>query len=347
MSEPPIDLDRLRRECRIEPGLAYRHFLITGATPRLPGAVSIETSAACQLDCPMCDRAGMRREHLLMPDEVYRAVVAAIAPHRLKINFNGIGEPLLDKKLPDRVAHARAQGIPEAGLVSNGLLLEPRLARELIRAGLTRITLSLDGADPASHASGHAGADLALLEENLEALLSLRREQGPSPIEVVLRVTLQQGNLATLPALYRRWHGRGARIRLNFAYQYGDAATRPLLPYRWNERIPCPQMLSTMLVLTNGDATICCLGDVNAELGLGNLTRSSLEACYQGPRAREIRELHRAGNLADLPVCRRCSASTRSNFESGQLALALEAECLTRLEQTDQEGVESKAPVSR
>lgn len=329
---PAIDLPRLVREWAADSAtdlpMHYRHFLQTGATPRLPHTVSIETTSACQLACPMCDRDHMRREAPLMSDQVFHAVVAAIAPHGIKLSFNGIGEPLLDKKLPERIAYARSRGIPEAAISSNGMLLDRRRGRELIQAGLTGISVSLDGADQASLETGHLGADYATVSDNLEDLLALKRELAAEHLEVVLRVTVQQANLAALPEIYRRWQGRVSNIRVNLVYQYGAAITDPLLPYRWEERIPCPQMLGSLLVLTNGDTTICCLGDINAELALGNLTRDSLEQCYAGPRAQEIRALHRAGDLTSLPVCRRCAGSTLSNFQCGSLARALERECL-------------------
>jgi sulfatase maturation enzyme AslB (radical SAM superfamily) len=332
MSDNPLDLDRLIRESRVEHPLAYRHYLQTGVTPRLPRHITLETAAACQLACPMCDRANMRRERLLMSDQTYNAVLDRVAPHRVKIGFNGIGEPLLDKKLPERIAQARSRGIPETAMASNGLLLEPRLARELIKAGLTRAVIALDGPDPASQYVGHLGADPEQVAENLEGLLAARRELGAEDFQILIRVTVQRGNLATLPDIYRRWHGRVTHIQVNLVYQYGQVSTDPLMPVHWGSRIPCPQTRDSLLVLTNGDATICCLGDINAELAVGNLTRDSLEHCFSGPRARAIRELHRAGDLSSLPVCQRCGAATQGNFQAGALARALEAECLAMLE---------------
>ena len=329
---PVVDLQRLVREAAAASApdmpLRYRHFLQTGATPRLPHTVSIETTSACQLACPMCDREHMQRETALMSDEVFHAVVAAIAPHGIRLSFNGIGEPLLDRKLPERIAYARAQGIEHAALNTNGMLLDKRRSRELIEAGLTGISVSLDGADQASLEAGHLGADYATVVRNLEDLLDLKREMGAEWLEVMLRVTVQQANLAALPDIYRRWHGRVSRIRVNLAYQYGAATTAPVLPYRWEERIPCPQVLGSLLVLTNGDATLCCLGDINAELAVGNLARDGLAQCYAGPRAQEVRALHRSGDLDAIPVCQRCAGSTMSNFECGSVARTLEEECL-------------------
>jgi len=58
-------------------------------------------------------------------------------------SFSG-GEPLLVKDIDRMISYAAAR-IPYVHLVSNGLLLDTRMARRLKEAGLSEISLSLDG----------------------------------------------------------------------------------------------------------------------------------------------------------------------------------------------------------
>lgn len=307
--------------------LNYRYFLQTGVTVKVPRTVSLETTAACQLACKMCDRSSLKRETIFMPEEVFKAAIKNIAPYRIKVNFNGIGEPLLDRNLPDRIAYACSQGIDQIGMVTNGLLLTPRIARELIAAGIKRITISLDGNDQHSLDSGHSGADYETVASNIEGLVNLKKKLSADSLDVVLRVTVQKCNLAVVPDIFMRWQDKVTAICINFVYQYGNAITDSVLPYRWQERVPCPKLLSTMMVLTNGDATICCLGDVNAELRIGNIATDKLEEFYTGPVARNIRAKHLAKDFVSLPVCQRCVGCTMSNFHFGALARTIETEC--------------------
>jgi cyclic pyranopterin phosphate synthase len=67
------------------------------------------------------------------------------------IRFGG-GEPTLWTELPDLVALARDLGLREISVQTNGYLLgENDLSRRLIDAGLTKLNLSLRGADAATH----------------------------------------------------------------------------------------------------------------------------------------------------------------------------------------------------
>lgn len=307
--------------------LNYRYFLQTGVTVKVPRMVSLETTAACQLACKMCDRSSLKRETIFMTDEVFKAAIKNIAPYRIKVSFNGIGEPLLDRNLPDRIAYACSQGIDQIGMVTNGLLLTPRIAGELIAAGIKRITISLDGSGQHSHESGHSGADYETVAGNIEGLVSLKKKLSADSLDVILRVTVQKSNLAVVPNIFMRWQDKVTAICVNFVYQYGNAITESVLPYRWQERVPCPKLLSAMMVLTNGDATICCLGDVNAELRIGNIATDKLEEFYTGPIARNIRAKHLAKDFVLLPVCQRCVGCTMSNFHFGALARTIETEC--------------------
>jgi hypothetical protein len=342
MAIPDISFTEL--VARAEPRYCapYKLYKAIGAAARLPRQVTLETTSACQLACKMCDRSHMRREHMLMPDDIFITAVHKIAPYPIRINFNGIGEPLLDNKLVDRIAYARDAGVKKMSLISNGLLLTPEMGKALIKAGLTRLAVSLDSIDQNRLDAVHNGSDYQTVAQNLEALIATRKELNADHVKIIIRLTVQQANLAGIPDLYRSWYGRVDDIRVNFAYQYGQISTSPVLPYDWDNRVPCPNTLETLMVLTNGATTICCLGDINAELNTGNIATDTVEHCFSGPIAAGIRAKHRAKQIDDLPVCMKCSASTMSNFRNAAVAREIERACVKTTRQS-----RSSVPVTR
>jgi cyclic pyranopterin phosphate synthase len=87
------------------------------------------------------------RESILTFEELTRltSVFAAAGVHKVRLTG---GEPLLRQDLPDLVAMlARVEGVTDLALTTNGLLLE-RQAGALARAGLGRVTVSLDTLKP-------------------------------------------------------------------------------------------------------------------------------------------------------------------------------------------------------
>lgn len=108
----------------------------------------------CNFRCPYCmpaqiygdDYEFLRRKQLLTFDEIARLARVFARFGVTKIKITG-GEPLLRAWLPDLVRKLKGvEGIEEVALITNGLLLTG-LARPLRRAGLDRITVSLDSLD--------------------------------------------------------------------------------------------------------------------------------------------------------------------------------------------------------
>ncbi|TDE85917.1 GTP 3',8-cyclase MoaA [Deinococcus sp. S9] len=115
----------------------------------------ISVTDRCNLRCTYCmpaevfgpDYAFLPRTELLTFEEIERLARAFVDLGVRKLRLTG-GEPLLRRDLPELVARlGRIAGVEDIALTTNGLLL-PRLAADLQRAGLKRVTVSLDSLDP-------------------------------------------------------------------------------------------------------------------------------------------------------------------------------------------------------
>jgi cyclic pyranopterin phosphate synthase len=110
----------------------------------------------CNFRCPYCmpvqrfggPSAFLAKGDWLRPDEIERLARAFVQAGVRKLRLTG-GEPLLRPELIEIVERlARIGGIDDLALTTNGVLL-PKLAADLRRAGLMRLTISLDALDPA------------------------------------------------------------------------------------------------------------------------------------------------------------------------------------------------------
>ncbi|MGB9920354.1 MAG: putative heme d1 biosynthesis radical SAM protein NirJ2 [Moorellales bacterium] len=112
--------------------------------------ISWNTTNHCNLACAHCYRdAGAKAEDELSTAEAKALIAAAKrAGFRLFI-FSG-GEPLLRPDLLDLVAFAAGLELRPV-LGTNGTLLTGELARELVRAGVAAVGISLDSARPQPH----------------------------------------------------------------------------------------------------------------------------------------------------------------------------------------------------
>ncbi|WP_407354467.1 GTP 3',8-cyclase MoaA [Luteimonas sp. R10] len=179
---------------------------------------------ACNFRCGYCmpaDRVpedyGLDAATRLSFDEIETLVRGFARVGVRKLRITG-GEPLLRKSLPDLVARlATVPGIDDLALTTNGSLLA-RQARALRRAGLRRLTVSLDALDPAlfRQLSGDRG-DIAAVLAGLDAAV----EAGFASIK--LNCVVQRGiNDGEVLRLVEHFRGSGHVLRF---IEYMDVGT--------------------------------------------------------------------------------------------------------------------------
>ena len=127
------------------------------------------------------------------------------------------GEPLLHPQFDQIAADLLADGDSELAILSNGLLLQQKLATQPLPAGRVHFQISLDGL-PAAHDSLRGSGSFARLAENLAWL----RQQGYS---FSLAVCLHPVNIAELSQLVELSAQLGAgHLHLLWPFAVGRAA---------------------------------------------------------------------------------------------------------------------------
>ncbi len=151
----------------------------------------------CNLRCIYCmPEEGVPwkpRESILSYEEIERFARIAVGEGISKIRLTG-GEPLVRPGVVDFIRNLRElTGIESIALTTNGTLL-PRYTEDLVRAGLSRVNVSLDSLDPEVFARMTRGGRLDEVLAGIDAALSA----GMSPIKlnVVVVRSLNQDLLA-------------------------------------------------------------------------------------------------------------------------------------------------------
>jgi cyclic pyranopterin phosphate synthase len=164
----------------------------------------------CNLRCSYCmpepEYVWLPREDILQFEEIERLVDAFLALGVDKVRLTG-GEPLLRRDLPTLVERLAARSaIRDLAMTTNGVLLAEH-ASALCRAGLHRLTVSLDTLRPDRFLELTRSRDLQRVLEGIEAAASLF--QGLKIDSVVIRGT-NDDELADLIEFGRTY---GAEVR--------------------------------------------------------------------------------------------------------------------------------------
>ncbi|HOE44384.1 radical SAM/SPASM domain-containing protein [Methanothrix soehngenii] len=155
--------------------------------------IAWELTAACNLSCRYC-RASASHEPdqgELDTDEAKR-FVESIAPRKPMLILSG-GEPLLRPDLFQIIRLAVSLGI-RVSLASNGTLITSGLAEEIADSGVSRVSISLDGADAAMHDHGRGQGSF---ERSIRGIENLRGR-----VDFQINFTVTQKNQSELIRIF-------------------------------------------------------------------------------------------------------------------------------------------------
>jgi radical SAM protein with 4Fe4S-binding SPASM domain len=124
--------------------------------------------------------------------------IAGQAPGLKSIVLHGIGEPLLNKELPQIIRGLKAIGV-DVLFNSNAVMLTPELAQELVACELDELRVSLDAARESTYASIRGAERFSQVIENLAVLTRMRHESHRSKPRVSAWMVGTQENVCDLP----------------------------------------------------------------------------------------------------------------------------------------------------
>ena len=111
-----------------------------------------ETTAGCNLECIHCRRIDVSTQLMnddLTTKESFELVDAIVEAGNPILVLSG-GEPLFRPDIFDIAKYAVAKGLTVA-LATNGTLVDEAMAKKIVDSGVSRVAISLDGADADTH----------------------------------------------------------------------------------------------------------------------------------------------------------------------------------------------------
>lgn len=168
----------------------------------IPRKLNIELTTQCNLDCAMCMRKVWKEDSGDMTLETYNALLPAFSDIEA-INLIGIGEPLLNENILEMIRlgklHLSSNGT--FSLTTNAILIDRRMAKQLVSAGADDIIVSIDGVTADTFSRIRGGAKLDEVLRSIE-LLNKAKEQGVSQLpRIGFEFVAMKRNVAELPRL--------------------------------------------------------------------------------------------------------------------------------------------------
>ncbi len=276
--------------------------------PGGPLTLTIESTAKCNLACPMCLRQRIYFPPRNMEFSLFRKI---IDEGKDSLEFAvpyGVGEPLLNPEIFDMIGYCTKLGIA-TGISTNATVLSEEYSRRLIESGLDYLTFAFEGTRREVFETYRKGADFDRVRENILTFLRVKKALRSKIFCIVQMVALKE-NRKEGRALSRMWKLEGisnVRIKKDEVHNEGSAIPGDNLT-RPPRRHPCYQLWrGPMYIHYDGTTFPCCY--TYPEEPLGNLRRSTLGQIWNSERIVRMREAHIHGDLREYRACQNCPAA--------------------------------------
>lgn len=170
--------------------------------PEGPKVVFIEITNRCNLLCKTCPHTYFQREPLKSLSLTEFIAIAEQFPQMRRALLHGIGEPLLNRELPEIIKYLKGREV-EVIINSNGTLLTPAWQEKLVASGLDQYRCSIDGAKDETYARIRGANLLPKLRQGLEGLVGTKERLGAKTPHVSIWCVSTRENLQELPDLLR------------------------------------------------------------------------------------------------------------------------------------------------
>ncbi len=271
----------------------------------LPVEYIVETTAKCNIYCPMCPRETHRQPKEDMEDAAFTRLVEGASRSAEHMMLIGLGEPLLDPKIFDRIHFCEQHGVSTL-LSTNGTLLDEQASRRLLSTPMAHITLSMDSMDKATYEFYRKGAKFERVRDNFLRFCQLKQELG-AKVQVVVQMVRMERNQNEVADFIRFWSAVPGVDAVRVKEDETDLM-RPdagHAPEDW--RHPCHYLWrGPMYVKHSGDVYPCCQSYMLDGAPVGNVQRQSIGEIFDSPAMRELRRLHVEGRGAQIEMCAKC-----------------------------------------
>src|SRR5215467_7551510 len=169
----------------------------------LPVEYIVETTAKCNLYCPMCPRETHKQPKEDMADAIFERLVresGSTAEHMMLI---GLGEPFMDPKIFERIEYCERHNTSTL-LSTNGTFLDEKTSERLLATRLAHITLSFDGSSKETFEYYRKGARFEKVRDNFVRFAGMKHQRR-SKLRIVVQMIRMAGNAHEVDDFRRFW----------------------------------------------------------------------------------------------------------------------------------------------
>ena len=270
--------------------------------PSTPIRMCIELTNRCNLNCPFCLVGQQNNKELTAHDELDRDmggmkidlcknIISDAKKFGIKeINLTFQGEPLMYKRkwFLELVDKCKEEGLKSI-VYTNGILLDSKYSRSIIRAGMDEIRFSVDGITQEIYELNRVGGKFKDVYQNMKDIVKIANEEN-SKIRLIWQFIVLRNNETQIEKAKTIAEEIGINFELKtFAESVPNSAPKNIRYRRKLQQLPCKDIYQQLMVYWNGDVVPCCY-DLEGDQIMGNLKSNTIEEIWNGGKYRNFRK---------------------------------------------------------
>lgn len=299
-----------------------------------PFTVYIEQTRFCNFKCFYCihstrDIPGGELEQLghsikHMEFNMYQEIIKQLLefPKGIKrIVFSGLGEPLMNPRLPEMVKVAvDAKIADKVEVITNGVLLTPEVSDKLIEAGITNINISIQGINAAQYKETCGmSIDFDRFVGNLTYLYNHRKDTQIY-IKIIDATLKSKEDEKIFFEIFGNISDRIYIEHLIVMQQQMDDLKGIVDGTKnfYNEELDvsrkvCAQSFYFLQIGCDYDTFPCPVPGLSKDLSMGNMKANTLLEIWNGPKRKKLLRTMLEFRKDSIPECNNCTCFNAIN----------------------------------
>ena len=239
-----------------------------------------------------------------MTRQVHETILQKISQWQAPISLithAGLGEPLLDNMLEERIVREK-QFFPDATVIvyTNGSLLDKDRALRLLESGVDAVSFSINGFHRETYESVmKLSRDTTY--SNVERFIQLKNSLGLQTGVNVSLVKTDQCSNEEVEEYSQFWQSRGIKATVPPWINWGGLFENSC----HGEQLPCMYIWKIMMFDQDGTVKMCC-EDYDSKHPLGNIMSHDPNEIFNSPFMQQHRSNQINGDFSQPDICVNC-----------------------------------------
>jgi radical SAM protein with 4Fe4S-binding SPASM domain len=207
---------------------------------------------------------------------------------------------------------------------TNGHFLSEENSEKIVRSGLSKLIISLDGLDQESYSAYRINGKVETVKDGIRNI-SIARRRHKSSLKIEIQLLVNKLNEHQIPEMRKLADGIEATFKPKSMQIIGPDSFESWLPvnakfrrykirngkYQIRSSLPdrCARLWFNPVVTWDGKVLPCCF-DKDAEHIMGDLSQESFDEIWNGTKYRLFRRVL-LSDRSTIAICRNCTSGLR------------------------------------